>query len=464
MIPKRLSVPFSSVRLYYRLMNLHETPFDPIKLPASRVRVRRLSALGIGRRILLNSLAVCLVLLLAGGSTLPGELSALSALSRQTDGYHFDILSWEVGAIVAKAKALVTQPAAGLSAAEQRNLVAEYLKRAQRVGELEAEINRAYSQLDNGQQAEGKVDELQAELNALRGQQETDRPAVEQIIGRQVSTLLAEQGLGLGALALPPVEFAFVEPPKKLMVSPRERIETLYGQMLDASIPLSAVEEIEHAIRRDQNLSAYVTGIGGLGAFPTMVVDNAGLPWILSTVAHEWTHNYLTFFPLGLNYGVTSDLVIINETVAEIVGDEVGDAVLRRYYPELVPPRRPPPPSSDELVRPRLTTDFDFSVEMRQTRQTVDQLLAQGEIEEAERYMEERRQFFVQHGYPLRVLNQAFFAFHGSYGTGAASTSPLGPQLERLRALTPDVATFLQIVRSFTSAEDVAHALATWER
>ena len=107
-------------------------------------------------------------MLLAGGSTLTGELSALSALSRQTDGYHFDILSWEAGAIAAKAKALVIQPAAGLSAEQQRNLVAEYLKRTQHVSELEGEINRLYTQVDTGQRAEGKVDGLQAELNALR--------------------------------------------------------------------------------------------------------------------------------------------------------------------------------------------------------------------------------------------------------------------------------------------------------
>jgi hypothetical protein len=78
--------------------------------------------------------------------------------------------------------------------------------------------------------------------------------------------------------------------------------------------------------------------------------------------------------------------------------------------------------------------------------------------------MEAQRIAFVEHGYPLRVLNQAFFAFHGSYGTGAASTSPLGPQLQRLRALMPDVKTFLQTVRSFTSAADVEHTLAEWER
>jgi hypothetical protein len=171
----------------------------------------------------------------------------------------------------------------------------------------------------------------------------------------------------------------------------------------------------------------------------------------------------LTFFPLGFNYGATSDLVIINETVAELVGNEIGEATLRRYYPALVPPPAPLPPSTSELSRPPSAGAFDFNREMHQTRQTVDQLLAEGKIAEAERYMEERRLVFVEQGYPLRVLNQAFFAFHGSYGTGAASSSPLGPQLERLRALTPDVKTFLQVVRSLTTAEDVEQMLAAWD-
>jgi hypothetical protein len=100
---------------------------------------------------------------------------------------------------------------------------------------------------------------------------------------------------------------------------------------------------------------------------------------------------------------------------------------------------------------------------MRQTRITVDQLLALGEVEEAERYMELRRQHFVENGYPIRVLNQAYFAFHGSYGTGAASTSPLGPNLERLRKLTPNLLTFLQAVRSLQTPADVENVLLEWE-
>ena len=102
---------------------------------------------------------------------------------------------------------------------------------------------------------------------------------------------------------------------------------------------------------------------------------------------------------------------------------------------------------------------FDFRTEMRHTREIVDQFLALGRVEDAEQYMEIRRLLFVENGYDLRKLNQAYFAFHGSYGTGAAATSPIGPKLEELRSLTPDVRTFLQIVRGFTSPEDIDRAL-----
>jgi hypothetical protein len=102
---------------------------------------------------------------------------------------------------------------------------------------------------------------------------------------------------------------------------------------------------------------------------------------------------------------------------------------------------------------------FDFVTEMRETRLVVDELLALGYVKAAESYMETRRQQFVENGYPLRVLNQAYFAFHGSYGTGAASTSPVGPKLQQLRAQSQDLRTFLETVRWFTSVRDLDHAL-----
>ena len=42
--------------------------------------------------------------------------------------------------------------------------------------------------------------------------------------------------------------------------------------------------------------------------------------------------------------------------------------------------------------------EFDFRLEMRKTRIRADELLEDGKIEEAEAYMEERRQVFVAEG------------------------------------------------------------------
>ena len=100
---------------------------------------------------------------------------------------------------------------------------------------------------------------------------------------------------------------------------------------------------------------------------------------------------------------------------------------------------------------------------MRDTRIEVDRLLAEGDVEGAERYMEARRLEFADNSYPLRVLNQAYFAFHGSYGTSPASTSPVGPKLDALRALMPELTTFLETVRAFDSVDDIDRALAAWE-
>jgi hypothetical protein len=440
-------------------MNLHESQLQDIQPFVRQTRLSRWAVLGAGYRLLLCALAAFLVLLFAGASAPDAESAALQRLRLHSAGHHFDVLRWESGALTAKVGVWFSPPASALSGDEGAQLVRAYVQRAQYVQELENSIARQYSQRADVELA--GVDGLQAKLDLLRQQQVIDRPAVEQVIERQVAQVLAEEGLAVGGYTLPPVQFAFVEPPKKLIVSPRERIATIYGEMLDATISLREVEATEAAIRQEQGLSAYVTSIGGLGAYPTMVIDNAGLAWILSTVAHEWTHNYLTFFPLGFNYGANSDIIIINETVAELVGNEIGDKVLRRYYPDLAPPSAQTPA---DATRPTpAPTGFDFNAEMRETRQTVDILLAQGKVDAAEAYMDERRQFFVKRGYPLRVLNQAYFAFHGSYGTGAASTSPLGPQLERLRAHTPDVKTYLQIVRSFTSPAHVERALLEWE-
>jgi hypothetical protein len=88
---------------------------------------------------------------------------------------------------------------------------------------------------------------------------------------------------------------------------------------------------------------------------------------------------------------------------------------------------------------------------MHVTRLEADRLLAEGRVEEAEAYMEIRRQFFLENGYLIRKLNQAYFAFHGSYAAepgGAADSAgaALGEQLRKLKEKTLSYAQFMRLV------------------
>lgn len=449
---------------------LRSRPAQERKHPARPLRRERRRALRRRLRILALRLVLLVgAFLLVGSSAYSvGDTLRLHMRSATAD-WNFDLLAWEVRALAQKAGNLWSRPAAGLSAYEGAQAVQAYLARGEELRKTEREINRILSENNSGSTDESRS--LAARAAALRAQQDATRPTAQAVLEGQITwTLQAEgfDGLPGGATAvLPPVLFTFTESPRKLVVSPRNRIATAASRMLDPGMPLETMEAAEDAIDAATGQSAYVAATGGMGAFPTMVVDNASLPWILSTVAHEWAHTYLSFFPLGFNYGISPDNTTINETVAEIVGDEIGAEALRLYYPEPARPQ-PQPPISEEPPPKEESDTFNYFAEMRRTRQAVDSLLRAGRVANAERYMEARRQLFVANGYPIRKLNQGYFAFHGSYGTDAAAdvSSPdaLGPKVERLRALTPDLRTFLHTVRSITDAAGLDRVLALWEK
>jgi hypothetical protein len=154
----------------------------------------------------------------------------------------------------------------------------------------------------------------------------------------------------------------------------------------------------------------------------------------------------------------------INETAADLVGDTVRDMVLARYYPEFLPPPTPPP---DPDAPPPPTPEppaFDFTAEMRETRIHTDRLLAEGKIEQAEHYMELRRRVFVEQGYNLRKLNQAYFAFYGAYasspGGGAAGANPIGDPVQELWAASPSIKAFVETLAPISSRAMLLDELA----
>lgn len=413
-----------------------------------RVTARRRAAL----------LAVCLFILLAVPSEGYLGLARITWALRQAIGNDgFRLAAWEVQALGQKGRDLVARPGAALTPEAQRDLVLAYFAATERARDLADAIERIYADPRQADPASAAAP-LRAALEALRAEQAVRRPAVESILERQTATVLAEMGLGMAGRAWPPVRFQFTESPLYLIVSPRNRITLLEGLYLDPGLDIPRMEQIESQVQTGLDVSALVEGTGGFSSYPTMVIENESLEWVLNTIAHEWAHTYLVFRPLGWHYDDSSDMRTMNETVASIVGDEVGRAVLLRYYPELARPEPwPRPPSLQPQwwgQEPEADT-FRFGAFMRETRLEVDRLLAAGRVTEAEDYMEARRQILVQRGYAIRKLNQAYFAFHGSYAVGPAATDPIGAKLRALRQRTASLAAFVQAVARLTGVSDL---------
>jgi len=110
-----------------------------------------------------------------------------------------------------------------------------------------------------------------------------------------------------------------------------------------------------------------------------------------------------------------------------------------------------------------LRPPFDFRAEMHETRVAADALLAEGKIDEAEAYMESRRQVFLKNGYLLRKINQAYFAFYGAYADtpgGAAGEDPVGPAVRALRAQSKSLADFVNTIAKMTSFQQLKDAVS----
>jgi hypothetical protein len=281
------------------------------------------------------------------------------------------------------------------------------------------------------------------------------QPLVEAILQDQVAAVLLSEGFGLGGRIWPPVRMRLTPLPTLLVVSPRDEIRQSHAIPLTAGLLASERERIEAEVLNQVNSAGYVTNIGGLGVYPTMIIETTSLDFLVDVIAHEWSHNWFNQYPIGLNYAYSAEIRTINESAASIIGQEVGRLVIARFYPDLLPPSAPS--AADPSLPNPQTLTFDFREEMLKTRIEVDALLAKGDVLAAEAYMESRRLEFVAQGYNLRVLNQAYFAFHGAYADqpGAAGSDPVGPRVSEFRDLSPSLRQFMLDLRFVTSLDDL---------
>ena len=389
------------------------------------------------RRLLVTFLLFILLLLTNSHDTLrltPGE--ELSAR------YHFDLVGWEIANFPAKWLRELPRLVFPFWREERKplELVQEYFRLETEARQLSAQINQAVATGEDDPAA------LEERLQELRSRSDSLRPRVEQVMEATISSALREEGIPprIGDLLFPPVDFALERPPLLLVVSPRDRIQLMEDVLLIPDIPLEEREALEERIFEEQDLSALVIGIGGLATYPS-IINPATLRQAFKIASHEWLHQYLFFRPLGQGLYKNDAMRTLNETTANIFGDELGNRIYAGFTGEEVPP------PTEDRSEPCREPEFCFDQEMRRTRLRVEALLAQGEILEAEAYMEERRQFFVENGVHIRKLNQAYFARLGSYADNPASISPIFGQLQELRQLSGSLAEFIHTVSGFSS-------------
>ena len=366
--------------------------------------------------------------------------------------YRFDLVSWEIANLFDKGyrqlSALLPWNAPP-PRAESIALTQEFFRLSEERRRLESELIAAGPTSQPAAGLRRRIAEIQQRQNRLR-------PIAEQTVESEISAILKSEGLQSPiGIILPPVDTVFTPSPALLVTSPRDRIFRLDNTLLRHDLTLDAREFIEQQTQQQRNLSAIVVNTGGIGSYPSVTSPDAGMHYAITTAAHEWLHNWFFFRPLGRNFWSSPEMTALNETAATLGGWEIGD----RAYTALtgIPVNRQPPTPP---ATPSPQT-FDFNNYMRQTRQQAEQLLTNNQIPQAETYMESRRQELLQQGYRIRKINQAYFAFYGSYATNPASDSPLETQLRNLRHQSQTLAQFLRTISQFATYNEFLNYLQT---
>jgi hypothetical protein len=412
-------------------------------------------------------LPVLIGLLFIGPANAPiGEIS--DRVRGFTRSIEFDFIEWTWNAAWLKLGQSALGAERYLDEEEQSEIVREFIALVAEIQRTEGELSILYANPDV-QAVETQIDATIERLDAMLARRAESAPLAEGIMQSQVGAVATDIGLTTGGQTIPPLFFHSTPLPWALIVSPRNAIFQQANVSLQTELSLQEQIALEDQVAETLDVSTLVSPVGGVGTYPTMVAQSSSLNWLAEVISHEWTHNILTLHPLGVSYYESPELTTMNETTANIAGKEMGALVIERFYPELVPPP-PQPASSTETTSSEETTPspepvFDFRAEMHATRNHVDELLAAGKVEEAESYMETRRLFFWDHGYAIRKLNQAYFAFYGSYADspiGAAGEDPVGAAVRELRARSDSLEQFITRMMPLTSYQallDLLHSL-----
>ena len=411
-----------------------------------------ISRIKVGLLLLLMSLLLCSLL---EGCT-PGRSDFDKKMRAIIKPYHFSIVKWELNTLGEEVAKVFS--GGQKSADDSINEVKKYFTNVEQIKALQSQIEA----IKTGDR-QGDLTSLEDKLSKLQQQNLEAACTVERLLETQIREELSRQGIFnpiykyVGwEISFPPVNFFLGSPPHLLVVSPRDRIESIREVTLLPEMSLEDMKSVEAEIDK-LGVSSLVVNLGGLATYPSYVIDTADLRFVLNTAGEEWVHQYLAFKPLGFLYildliGIRRnyEIATMNETVAGMVSKEIGALIYEKYYDG----------SAADGTEPEVKElGFDFNLEMREIRRAVDDYLAQGKIELAEEFMEQKRQYLAENGYHIRKLNQAYFAFHGTYADKPTSISPIGVEMKELRSRSVSLKEFLETAASLTSRQELAESV-----
>lgn len=395
------------------------------------------------------ALGALLAIAIAGGVIVLEASGPSGPLQSTADRYSFSLWRWEVRHFPEKWLYKVGGFIHGHDNGPDDDVLRRYFA-----------LTAAMSQLESD-------DPNSPQLAADETQRAEMENGVEDIIEGRMTSVLEEQGLAMGlplfsdlGLVFPPVDFEFDQPPRVLVTSPRDQIKLTHDYLLTPGISPDQITKIEADAEEEPNTSALVVDTGGVSTYPSVEDNLDSYGHLVEIVAHEWTHSYLAFYPLGSRYFENSELRTLNETVATVSGQQLAKLYFAKYGDVTAPPAPAPRPSPSPPPPPSEPA-FDFTTAMRDLRRQVEAMLADGEVEQAEALMDQKRDEFAAKGYRIRKLNQAYFAFYGFYATGSGSIDPIGPKVQQLFADAGSPGEFLREVRSVKSQADLDRLLAS---
>ncbi|HDQ72425.1 MAG TPA: hypothetical protein ENN19_10050, partial [Chloroflexi bacterium] len=241
---------------------------------------------------------IALLLVLTVEGPPPGLID--TQVHRLLSGERFDFVDWEIAAVTGKLLHGLIAPQRYMDEAARRDFVLDYLDRVQRIHHLEREIYLVYTDPDVAD-AYAETAGQRAHLAEMRRQQRHRQQFAEAILEEQIACVLLDEGFGWMGQVFPPVWGHFTPLPRLLIISPRERIERIYSLFLQHGLEVAEQEMIEAQVESADDIalstrvnspqaavgdvSSLVTDIGGLAAYPAMLLESGNIAWIADVMA-----------------------------------------------------------------------------------------------------------------------------------------------------------------------------------